>query len=431
MFGTMLRGSLAFGGGLLLLAQNALAAPLKSRQESAWPFGPFVTEGQYIKNTLNESVVYAGTNWPGHGEVMIPEGLQYQSIETIVSKIKSIGMNSVRLTYAIELIDQIYENGGVDIPIGTAFINALGSENGTKVLNQVMDKNPSFTPYTTRLQVYDAVAAELARQEIYIHLDNHMSQGAWCCGTDDGNSWWGDKYFNAANWTRGLAYMANHGKAWTGLVSMSLRNELRSPETNATLKAQSYNWQDWYKYIKQGTSAINTVNPNVIIFLSGLDYDTYMTPVVTGAALTPGSAAFHLKDFSGYTNKLAIEIHNYETGATSCSSLQNNLYSKGFNAMHPEDSDVANVFPVALTEFGFPQDATTWMNVYATCIASYMADQKGSWFIWVVVGSYYIRQGTQDFDETWGLLNHDWSDWRSPEHIEGGLRPMVENTASP
>lgn len=37
---------------------------------------------------------------------MVPEGLQYQSVETIVSKIKSLGMNSIRLTYATELIDQ-------------------------------------------------------------------------------------------------------------------------------------------------------------------------------------------------------------------------------------------------------------------------------------------------------------------------------------
>lgn len=37
-----------------------------------------------------------------------------------------------------------------------------------------------------------------------------MSQGAWCCNTEDGNSWWGDTYFSVANWTRGLAYMADH-----------------------------------------------------------------------------------------------------------------------------------------------------------------------------------------------------------------------------
>lgn len=49
-------------------------------------------------NTKGDKVVYAGTNWPGHNDASFPEGLQYQSIETIVSKIKSLGMVSSRLT---------------------------------------------------------------------------------------------------------------------------------------------------------------------------------------------------------------------------------------------------------------------------------------------------------------------------------------------
>jgi hypothetical protein len=54
------------------------------------------------------------------------------------------------------------------------------------------------------------VAAELSKQGIYVHLDNHMSKGAWCCGNGDGNAWFGDTDFNTANWKRGLQFMANH-----------------------------------------------------------------------------------------------------------------------------------------------------------------------------------------------------------------------------
>jgi hypothetical protein len=74
--------------------------------------------------------------------------------------------------------------------------------------------------------VFDAVAAELAANEIYIVLDNHMSEGAWCCNTEDGNSWWGDTYFSAANWTRGLAYMADHVSSLPWLLEFLL---LQSP----------------------------------------------------------------------------------------------------------------------------------------------------------------------------------------------------------
>lgn len=59
-------------------------------------------------------------------------------------------------------------------------------------------------------QVFDAVVDELNAQEIYVNLDNHISRGEWCCGGTDGNTWWGDQYFNADNWVRGLGYMAKH-----------------------------------------------------------------------------------------------------------------------------------------------------------------------------------------------------------------------------
>lgn len=265
--------------------------------------------------------------------------------------------------------------------------------------------------------------------EIHVHLDNHMSRAAWCCSTTDGNSWFNDKDYNVSNWLRGLSYMATHAKSWTALTSMSLRNELRSPDSNASLKASSYNWRDWYTYARQGTAAIHAAHGDILIFLSGLDFDTWMTPVFQGTALTPGTARFSAADFPGHADKLVLEIHNYENSATSCSSLQGNLYSKGFQAMHADDAKTVTTFPVVLSEFGFAQTDAEWRRVYATCIAGYLAQQKAGWFIWVLDGSYYVRSGTQDYDEAWGLLSHDWSAWRSQSYIDGGLKPLIQNTA--
>lgn len=206
---------------------------------------------------------------------------------------------------------------------------------------------------------------------------------------------------------------------------MALRNEPREPTSNPTLSSQSYNWQSWYTYIKQGAAAIHTANPAPLIFLSGLSYDTYITPVVQGTALTPGTGKFSFNDFSGYSNKLVLELHNYQNSATSCSSLQSTLNTNGFQAL---TSSAVNKFPVVMTEFGFAMDATTYQGVYATCLASYLPAQKAGWMIWVLAGSYYIRSGTQDYDESWGLLTHDWSTWRSPNYINGQLIPMVTKT---
>ncbi|KAL2126009.1 hypothetical protein VTI74DRAFT_1959 [Chaetomium olivicolor] len=158
---------------------NAIPAPNQPSTRATWPNGPFTTSGRYILDGSGHNITYAGVNWPGHADVMIPEGLQYQSVESIVDKIKSLGMNAVRLTFAIQMVDELYSNGGKDVTIQKAFVQALGEKNGTAVLKRMLERNPRFTAKTNRLDVWDAVVAELGRREV------------------------------------GLAYMANHGTALT------------------------------------------------------------------------------------------------------------------------------------------------------------------------------------------------------------------------
>lgn len=209
---------------------------------------------------------------------------------------------------------------------------------------------------------------------------------------------------------------------------MSLRNEPREPTDNSTLDADTYNWEHWYTYVKEGAAAINNANPDPLIFLSGLDFDTYLTPVVEKTALTPSTEIFSISDFPA--DKIVLEIHNYDNSASSCSSLESSLLSDGFEALDTSNSAV-NHFPVVLTEWGFAMnDNTTWQLPYTQCLAEWLPAQKAGWMIWVLAGSYYIRSGTQDYDETWGLLTHDWSDWRNPTYVQESFIPMVSATLS-
>ena len=221
------------------------------------------------------------------------------------------------------------------------------------------------------------------------------------------------------------------GKDWPNLMSMSLRNELRQPLSNISLFRNSYNWEDWYSYVQQGASAINKANPNVLIFLSGLDSDTTLEPVVQGEALQPGTATFNRDDFNGYADKLVLELHSYLNingpGPSDCNEVKDGLFTGGFQAL---TEDARNQFPIILTEFGFGQDSTSTQAPYAQCLMDYVVDQKAGWMIWVLSGSYYIRNGEEDFDEPWGLLTRDWSSWRAPDFIENDLIPMANNTRS-
>lgn len=118
----------------------------------AFPNAPFTTSDQWILDSTGANFTYVGVNWPGAADVLIPEGLQYQSIASIASKIKSLKMNIVRLTFAIEMIDDVKDNGG-DVTIQDAFKKALGSTNGDNVYRQVIENNPQFNASTTRVQV--------------------------------------------------------------------------------------------------------------------------------------------------------------------------------------------------------------------------------------------------------------------------------------
>lgn len=397
-------------------------------QALSFPSLPLVVEGPNMIDSTGAVIKVAGTNWPGHNDVMVPEGLQYKSIHDIVSDVKSLGMNVIRLTFAIEMVDQIFDNDGDDIDLQTAFSDALGEDVGATVLAQVLSNNPQFTAATKRIEVFDAVVEELNSQAIYVNLDNHISSGEWCCGGDDGNTWWGDTYFDAANWIRGLAFMAEHGASWDNLMSISLRNELREPTNNETLKA-TYNWETWYQYMKRAADAVNAANPDPLIILSGLNYDTTMQPVVRGEALEPGTDTFSFEDFEGYADKLAIELHNYDTKTTSCANLQGALYNGGAQAMNPDEESTVNVFPVLVTEFGF--DQTEYESVYSTCLAEWLPHNTAGWMSWVIAGSYYKREGIVDYDEAWGLYNHDWSAWRNPDYVHELLVASIAATTEP
>lgn len=67
--------------------------------------------------------------------------------------IHSLGFNVVRVTFATEMIDDLYDNDMKDITISESLTRALGTTNGTRVLNQILQHNPQFTNETTRLEV--------------------------------------------------------------------------------------------------------------------------------------------------------------------------------------------------------------------------------------------------------------------------------------
>ena len=143
----------AFAAVLQLAYAAPAALPLSTR--ATWPDLPFKASGRDIVSSSGSKVVYAGVNWPGAADTMLPEGLQYNSVANIVSLVKSLDMNVVRLTFAIEMVDDIYSNSP-DQTLQATLVKALGQANGTTILDQILKQNPDFTPEMTRLEVFSS-----------------------------------------------------------------------------------------------------------------------------------------------------------------------------------------------------------------------------------------------------------------------------------
>ncbi|KAL8995216.1 MAG: hypothetical protein Q9169_005004 [Polycauliona sp. 2 TL-2023] len=323
------------------------------------------------------------------------------------------------------MVDEILDRT-IDSSLGAAFVKALSEANGTVVLNEVLKANPTFTRATTRLQVYDAIAAECAKQGIYVHLDNHVSSAGWCCGTGDGNAWFGDKYFDTTRWKRALAYMADHGgKNWPSFISLGLRNELR---TSSAYRASRYiNWDTWYGNMTAAADAVHAANPDLLIFFSGLDYDSRLRPLFTDDASKRGDINFDPAKLA-YRDKIVLEVHDYDLDESNCTSKRAKLTENSFGALGPRNEEVVNVFPLVMSEWGFAQQPDQYDAPFAKCLRGFLPERKVGWMVWVLVGTYYIRQGEQDFDEPWGLLDGTGKEWRCEECVEKGIQHLVRDS---
>ena len=136
---------------LLYALSSTFGSPTPQSKRSLQPL-PFSSSDRWIVDAENNHVPYVGINWPGAADTMLPEGLSKQSIQNIVNIISKTGFNAVRLTFAIEMVDDILDNGG-DVSLNNTLVNALGQANGTTVLESILTNNPQFTAETTRLQV--------------------------------------------------------------------------------------------------------------------------------------------------------------------------------------------------------------------------------------------------------------------------------------
>ncbi|KAJ3675307.1 hypothetical protein LUZ60_004349 [Juncus effusus] len=367
---------------------------LRSSSSISPPSLPLSTNSRWIVDSGGRRVKLACVNWAAHLEPAAAEGLNKQPVDCIASKIADSGFNCVRLTWAVYMVT----NDSFESITLRESLERIGLN---EVVAEVKINNPDLLDLTL-IQVFQEVVAALARNNLMIILDNQLSKPGWCCSKHDGNGFFGDIYFDTDEWLRGLKTMAIMFNNTPNVVGMSLRNELRGPKQNFTL---------WYRYMQEGAEAVHSTNPNLLVILSGLDYDKDLT-------------FLSLKQVNlSFSSKLVFEQHWYgfsdggdwenQNPNKVCNSvLQYNILPKGGFLLKQG-------YPLFFSEFGFDQSGThTSDNRYLSCFLSLAAELDLDWALWALQGSYYLRQGERNYDESYGLLGFDWGGVRNPSFVK-------------
>ncbi|GLJ37814.1 hypothetical protein SUGI_0768940 [Cryptomeria japonica] len=339
-------------------------------------------------------VKLACVNLISHLEHMVTEGLNRQPISYIASTVASQGFNCVRLTWATFMVTKP-ENQKLTVA------SSMSALNLSDAVAQISVSNPDFLELSL-LDSLKRVAQGLGEAGLMVILDNHVSKPQWCCGLNDGNGFFGDQYFDAQEWIQGWKIIAAEFKDVDAVVGMSLRNELRGPGSNPS---------DWYKYMQAAAEAVNAANPHVLVILSGLNYDADLKFLA--------SKPVNL----GFPNKIVYEMHWYAftDGNAWMQSNTNQLCGSVTARINDHiafvvknDTDA----PLFISEFGIDERGTNVKdNRFINCFLAFAAAGDYEWALWTLQGSYYLRNGQTDLEETYGIFNGRWDGLRNPDFL--------------
>ncbi|TVU03465.1 hypothetical protein EJB05_51017, partial [Eragrostis curvula] len=349
---------------------------------------PLSTSSRWIVDEGGRRVKLACVNWPSHLEPMLAEGLSKRALADIAGDVSTMGFNCVRLTWPTFLVTNA---SYASLTVAESFrrLNLAASLAGVEA------NNPGIV--TLKLvDAFRAVVHSLGAAGVMVILDNHVSKPRWCCDEDDGNGFFGDAYFDPEVWVDGLSKMAAMFAGEHNVVGMSLRNELRGPKQNT---------DDWYRYMQRGAEAVHAANPGVLVILSGLKFDNDLAFI----RWRPAKLSF--------AQKVAFEVHWYsfsdprqwDRGNTDqvCARIAASVQQR---ALYLLDRG----WPVILSEFGVDnRGGNLGDNRYWGCVAAAAAGLDLDWALWTLQGSYYIRNGVEGYDETYGILDHEWQQPRN------------------
>ncbi len=341
---------------------------------------PLSTRQARIVDAKGKTVLLRGVNWFGmETEAHAPHGLWKRDYQEMLSQIKDLGYNAIRLPYSVEAMRSTTVNA-IDYTIGSN--------------KQLEEKTP--------LEIMDAVIQEAQRKGLWIILDSHRLSDKRIP-----ELWYGDG-FTEADWIDTWKMLAQRYKNQTNIIGADLKNEPHGKASWGTNDLAT----DWRLAAERAGNAILSINPDWLIIVEGVERN------VPGQKLIHHWQGGNLEGVRRYPvrlsrrNKLVYSPHEYGPGVFNMpyfseKSFPNNMnqrWETGFFYIHRQ-----KIAPIWIGEFGGRQvDTKSIEGVWQNKLVKFIRDNNLSFAYW---------SWNPNSSDTGGILLDDWQSVDAPKQV--------------
>jgi len=342
---------------------------------------PLATSSRWIIDRRGHRVKWSCVNWAGADQKDgVPGGLQHNDAGAIAHLIAQWGFNCVRIPWSVWMVKT----------------NPVVSD------MKLLGANPALMGKRA-LSILDDVVSACVQERLMVILDNHMSDGEWCCSEQDGNGLWHNQRWAEAAWVESHVEIATRYRKEQYVVAVELRNELRGALFNGSLVQPTWGsgdmFTDWRGAALRASAAILNVRPSgLLIVVDGLAYSTDLRAI----AQHPIQLAV--------PNRLVYSAHDYLW------PMYNGLSKAQHHAQLRErwgyllEEGHAYTAPVWVSEFGEWHDGRNYKHGWWPSILAYLEEEDLDFAYWRLDGTE--SRGTSRVfggEAGFGIMNTSWS----------------------
>ncbi|UXX94838.1 cellulase family glycosylhydrolase [Streptomyces sp. AD2-2] len=354
--------------------------------------GYWHTSGRRILDAAGQPVRIAGINWFGFETAnYVVHGLWSRDYKSMIDQMKSLGYNTIRLPYS----DDIFKSGTVP--------NSIDFSNG---------KNTDLQGLNS-LQIMDKLVAYAGQDGLKVILDRHRPDAS------AQSALWYTAAVPESTWIANLRALATRYAGQSTVIGIDLHNEPHDPACWGCGDVAT----DWRLAAQRAGNAVLSVNPDLLIFVEGVQTYNGVSGWWGGNLMGAGQYPVQLT----VPNRVVYSAHDYATSVAQ----QPWFSDPTFPANMPGVWDKywgylfqQNIAPVWVGEFGTTLASTVdqkWLTAlvsYLRPTSTYGADSF-SWTFW---------SWNPDSGDTGGILKDDW---QTVDTVKDGYLASIKAPAFP